>query len=61
MILRAGAGMTFSLRAMKRLAQEGNPDDPQKVLARQLRRIRNGERMERLRVPLSEKARKREL
>jgi hypothetical protein len=31
---------------------EGDPDDPQKVLARQLRRIRNGERVDRLQVPL---------
>ncbi|HEY3989229.1 MAG TPA: hypothetical protein VGM02_08025 [Acidobacteriaceae bacterium] len=32
---------------------EGDPDDPQKVLERQLRRIRNGEAVERLQVPLS--------
>lgn len=30
---------------------EANPDDPQKVLARQLRRIRNGEPVDRLQVP----------
>jgi hypothetical protein len=30
---------------------EGDPADPQKVLKRQLRRIRNGERVERLLVP----------
>jgi hypothetical protein len=35
---------------------EGDPDDPQKVLARQLQRIRNGETVDRLQVPLSEKA-----
>jgi hypothetical protein len=40
---------------------EGDPDDPQKVLARQLRRIRNGETVDRLLVPLSEKARTRRL
>jgi hypothetical protein len=33
---------------------EGDPDDPQKVLARQLRCIRNGETVDRLLVPLSE-------
>jgi len=31
----------------------GDPDDPQKMFARQLRRIRNGETVDRLRVPLS--------
>jgi hypothetical protein len=31
---------------------QGNPDDPQKVLARQLRCIRNGETVDRLQVPL---------
>jgi hypothetical protein len=31
---------------------EGDPDDPQKALQRQLRRIRNGERVDRLQVPL---------
>jgi hypothetical protein len=30
---------------------EGDPDDPQKALARQLRRIRNGERVDSLLVP----------
>jgi hypothetical protein len=40
---------------------EGGPDDPQKVLARQLRRIRNRETVVRLLVPLSEKARTRRL
>jgi hypothetical protein len=34
---------------------EGDPEDPKKVLARQLRRIRNGEAIDRLQVPLSEK------
>lgn len=32
---------------------EGDPADPQRMLARQLRRIRNGETVERLQVPLS--------
>jgi hypothetical protein len=40
---------------------EGDPDDSQKVLARQLRCIRNGETVDRLLVPLSEKARTRRL
>jgi hypothetical protein len=31
---------------------EGDPADPQKVLARQLRRIRNGEVVDQLQVPL---------
>ena len=31
---------------------EGDPDDPQKVLERQLRCIRNRETVDRLRVPL---------
>lgn len=35
---------------------EGDPGDPQKVLARQLRCIRNGETVDRLQVPLSGKA-----
>lgn len=39
---------------------EGDPDDPQKVLAGQLRRIRNGEQVDRLQVPMAE-ARAREL
>jgi hypothetical protein len=39
---------------------EGDPDDPQKVLAGQLRRIRNGELVDRLQVPVAE-ARTREL
>jgi len=37
---------------------EGDLDDPQKVLERQLKRIRNGEAVERLQVPLSETARR---
>jgi hypothetical protein len=32
---------------------EGDPADPQRMLARQLRRIRNGETVDRLQVPLS--------
>jgi hypothetical protein len=32
---------------------EGDPTDPQRMLARRLRRIRNGEMVERLQVPLS--------
>jgi hypothetical protein len=32
---------------------EGDPGDPQRVLQRQLRRIRNGETVDRLQVPLS--------
>jgi hypothetical protein len=32
---------------------EGDPDDPQKVLERQLQRIRNGETVDPLQVPLS--------
>jgi hypothetical protein len=32
---------------------EGDPDDPQKVLERQLRLIRNGETVDRLQVPVS--------
>jgi len=39
---------------------EGDPDDSQKLLARQLKLIRNGETVDRLQVPLSDKARKRE-
>jgi hypothetical protein len=35
---------------------EGDPDDAQKVLGRQLRRIRNGETVDRLLVPLPDKA-----
>jgi hypothetical protein len=31
---------------------EGNPDDPQIILARQLRSIRNGEHVDQLQVPL---------
>ena len=34
---------------------EGDPNDPQKMLAGQLKRIRDGEEVERLQVPLSEK------
>jgi hypothetical protein len=34
---------------------EGDPDSPQKMLARQLKLIRNGEAVDRLQVPLSEK------
>jgi hypothetical protein len=40
---------------------EGDPDDPQKLLTRQLWRIRNGETVDRLLVPLPDQARKREL
>ena len=35
----------------------GDPDDPQKVLERQLRSIRNGETVDRLQVPLPERER----